>query len=139
MNRSGENKTMLDKNYQRRPSSSDSNTIAEFPKHGSVLTACIYRYYAQQKAIDTASTAAAKIEGRSRQREAQERQAEAALLQSRQQVKHLLSASLCVHMHGPSLQTATVLVTAGKNGLHISIHADCEIGSMCMGSTTLPA
>lgn len=45
------------------------------------------RYYAQQKAIDTASTAAAKIEGRSRQREAQERQAEYALLQSRQQAR----------------------------------------------------
>lgn len=46
-------------------------------------------YYAQQKAIDTASTAAAKIEGRSRQREAQERQAEAALLQSRQQALYM--------------------------------------------------
>ncbi|KAL0040762.1 hypothetical protein WJX79_004724 [Trebouxia sp. C0005] len=46
-------------------------------------------YYAQQKAIDTASTAAAKIEGRSRQREAQERQAEAALLQSTQQALYM--------------------------------------------------
>ena len=45
------------------------------------------RYYEQQKAIDTASIAAAKIEGRSRQREAQERQAEYALLQNRQQVQ----------------------------------------------------
>jgi len=130
---------MLDKNYQRRPSSSDSTTIAEFPKHGSVLTTCICRYYAQQKAIDTASTAAAKIEGRSRQREAQERQAEAALLQSRQQVQHLPSTSLCVHMHGFSPQAATVLVTAGKNGLCISIHADCDIGSMGMKSAPLPA
>ena len=76
-------------------------------KHGSVLTICICRYYAQQKAIDTASTAAAKIEGRSRQREAQERQAEAALLQSRQQVQHLPSISLCVHMHGRLLQAVT--------------------------------
>ena len=108
---------MLDKNYQRRPSSSDSTTIAEFPKHGSVLTTCICRYYAQQKAIDTASTAAAKIEGRSRQREAQERQAEAALLQSRQQVKHLPSACLCVQLHGRPLLAATVLLTAGQNGL----------------------
>ncbi|KAL3139576.1 hypothetical protein ABBQ38_003895 [Trebouxia sp. C0009 RCD-2024] len=50
---------------------------------------CWWVYYAQQKAVDTASAAAAKIEGRSRQREIQERQAEYALLQSRQQALHM--------------------------------------------------
>ena len=59
------------------------------PRAVCACVECYFRYYAQQKAIDTASTAAAKIEGRSRQREAQERQAEYALLQNRQQVGEL--------------------------------------------------
>lgn len=81
----------------------------------------VYRYYAQQRAIDTASAAAAKIENRSRQREAQERQAEYDLLESRRQV-----CCLCCHPQLCKLSKHTP-----------SLHRNVCIGRLCICTSWL--